>query len=36
VAEISELFEGEIFGQVNGSISDSGEDMRQQKEEQTF
>ena len=32
MAEISELFEGEIFGQVNGSISDSGEDMRQQNE----
>jgi hypothetical protein len=31
VAEIPLHFEGEIFGQVNGPISNSGEDMCQQK-----
>jgi hypothetical protein len=36
VTEILGYFEGEILGQVNGSISNSGEDMRQQKEEQAF
>jgi hypothetical protein len=36
VEEISELLRDEFFGQVYESISISGEDMRQRKEEQTF